>query len=194
MVLVMPVGPYFKTGFKPVSLLIEENVDRRALGVGDVKVGGNYAAGLRQPGRQVQGLCRCPFPGRQEEVHRRVPGQLLRDHQNDQYVTPHSESILPSITNKSLITLAEDMGLRRSAPDSGRRNFRIQRGRLLRYGGRDYAGGLDHVSRSQGGLLQRRPARQNLHGALQRANRDPARRCPGSLSLAIPGAADQVTR
>jgi branched-chain amino acid aminotransferase len=48
MVFVTPVGPYFKTGFKPVNLIVEEEVDRAApLGVGDVKVGGNYAAGLR---------------------------------------------------------------------------------------------------------------------------------------------------
>ena len=41
MVLVTPVGPYFKTGFKPVNLVVEELYDRAAPnGVGDVKVGG----------------------------------------------------------------------------------------------------------------------------------------------------------
>ena len=43
-----PVGPYFKAGFMPVDLVVEMDVDRAApLGVGDVKVGGNYAAGMR---------------------------------------------------------------------------------------------------------------------------------------------------
>ncbi|MEJ2052648.1 MAG: aminotransferase class IV, partial [Calditrichaceae bacterium] len=48
MVFVTPVGPYFKTGLKPIPLIVEESMDRAAPeGVGDVKVGGNYAAGLR---------------------------------------------------------------------------------------------------------------------------------------------------
>jgi len=47
-VLVTPVGPYFKTGFKPVHLIVESEFDRAAPnGTGDIKVGGNYAAGLR---------------------------------------------------------------------------------------------------------------------------------------------------
>ena len=42
-----PVGPYYKGGFKPVKALIVEDYDRAApQGVGDCKVGGNYAAGL----------------------------------------------------------------------------------------------------------------------------------------------------
>ena len=45
--LVTPVGPYFKTGFKPMALKIEDEYDRAApCGVGHIKVGGNYAAGL----------------------------------------------------------------------------------------------------------------------------------------------------
>ncbi|MCU0665130.1 MAG: aminotransferase class IV, partial [Myxococcota bacterium] len=47
-VFVCPVGPYFKEGFKPINLIVEDEYDRAAPnGVGDVKVGGNYAAGLR---------------------------------------------------------------------------------------------------------------------------------------------------
>ena len=43
-----PAGPYFPTGLKPIRLRVEESIDRAApSGVGDVKVGGNYAAGLR---------------------------------------------------------------------------------------------------------------------------------------------------
>jgi len=42
-----PVGPYYKGGFKPVKALVVEDFDRAApMGVGDCKVGGNYAAGL----------------------------------------------------------------------------------------------------------------------------------------------------
>ena len=50
-ILVSPVGPYFKTGFKPVHLVVEEEFDRAAPdGIGDVKAGGNYAATLYDPG------------------------------------------------------------------------------------------------------------------------------------------------
>ena len=39
-----PVGPYFKTGFKPISLLAsQENVRAWPGGTGSYKLGGNYA-------------------------------------------------------------------------------------------------------------------------------------------------------
>ena len=48
LIFVTPVGPYFKSGFKPVDMMITEEYDRAApLGTGNVKVGGNYAASLR---------------------------------------------------------------------------------------------------------------------------------------------------
>ena len=47
MVFVMPVGPYFKEGFKPVDMMICRGHDRAApLGTGHLKVGGNYAASM----------------------------------------------------------------------------------------------------------------------------------------------------
>ncbi|MCK5538229.1 MAG: aminotransferase class IV, partial [Bacteroidales bacterium] len=46
-VFVTPVGPYFKEGFKPVSMLVTREFDRAApLGTGRYKVGGNYAASM----------------------------------------------------------------------------------------------------------------------------------------------------
>jgi len=47
LVFVMPVGPYFKAGFKPVDMMIVRDHDRAApLGTGHLKVGGNYAASM----------------------------------------------------------------------------------------------------------------------------------------------------
>lgn len=116
MVFVTPVGPYFKTGFKPVNLIVEENVDRAApQGVGDVKVGGNYAAGIRASmAAREKGYTEVLYL---DAKHKRYidesgPANFFAITKDDQYVTPDSESILPSITNKSLITLAEEMGLR----------------------------------------------------------------------------------
>jgi len=115
-VFVTPVGPYFKTGFKPVHLVVEEEVDRAAPhGVGDVKVGGNYAAGLRASVRaKQQGFTEVLFLDAREKrfIDESGPANFFGITRDGQYVTPDSESILPSITNKSLITLAEEMGLR----------------------------------------------------------------------------------
>jgi branched-chain amino acid aminotransferase len=115
-VFVTPVGPYFKTGFKPVNLIVEEEVDRAApQGVGDVKVGGNYAAGLRASmAARAKGFTEVLYL---DAKHKRYidesgPANFYGITRDGQYVTPDSESILPSITNKSIITLAEEMGLR----------------------------------------------------------------------------------
>jgi branched-chain amino acid aminotransferase len=116
MVLVTPVGPYFKTGFKPVDLIVEEEVDRAApLGVGDVKVGGNYAAGLRATmGAKAKGFTEVLYLDAKEKryIDESGPANFFGITKDGRYVTPDSESILPSITNKSVITLAEDMGLK----------------------------------------------------------------------------------
>ncbi len=115
LVFVSPVGPYFKTGFKPVDLIVEEEVDRTApLGVGDVKVGGNYAASLRAGvAAKKQGYADCVYL---DAKHKRYidesgPANFFAITADNQYVTPESHTILPSITNMSLITLAEEMGL-----------------------------------------------------------------------------------
>lgn len=116
MVFVTPVGPYFKTGFKPVHLVVEEEVDRAApLGVGDVKVGGNYAAGLRASVRAKQrGFTEVLYLDAKEKqyIDESGPANFFGITKDGQYVTPESDSILPSITNKSVITLADEMGLR----------------------------------------------------------------------------------
>lgn len=116
MVLVTPVGPYFKTGFKPVDLVVEEVVDRAAPhGVGDVKVGGNYAAGIRATmAAKKRGFTEVLYLDAKEKrwIDESGPANFFGITPDDQYVTPDSPSILPSITNKSLITLAEEIGLR----------------------------------------------------------------------------------
>jgi branched-chain amino acid aminotransferase len=116
LVLVTPVGPYFKTGFKPVDLLIEEHVDRAApLGVGDVKVGGNYAAGIRASvAARKLGFADVLYLDAKEKkyIDECAPANFFGITQDDQYVTPASESVLPSITNMSLMTLAQELGLR----------------------------------------------------------------------------------
>lgn len=112
MVLVMPVGPYFKTGFKPINLLVIEDVDRAApLGVGDAKVAGNYAAGLRASKRAKDlGFTEVLYLDAKEKkyIDESGPANFFGITKDNTYVTPESSSILPSITNKSLRTIATD--------------------------------------------------------------------------------------
>jgi branched-chain amino acid aminotransferase len=114
-VFVTPVGPYFKGGVKPVKMLICRDVDRAApLGTGNIKVGGNYAASLRAIVRaREEGYGNVLFLDAKEKkfVDECGPANFFGI-KNNTYVTPLSESILPSITNKSVIALAEKMGIK----------------------------------------------------------------------------------
>lgn len=112
MMMVTPVGPYFKGGFKPVKMLVVEDLDRAApFGTGDVKIGGNYAAGLRGHIRaRENGFTDVIYL---DVVHRKYidesgPANFIAILKDGSYVTPQSESILPSITNMSLREIAKD--------------------------------------------------------------------------------------
>jgi branched-chain amino acid aminotransferase len=116
LVFVMPVGPYFKSGFEPIRLVVEEEFDRAAPnGVGDIKVGGNYAAGLRGSVKaRAAGYTEALYLDAREKkyIEESGPANFFGITKDGQYVTPHSPSILPSITNMSLVQIAEDMGMR----------------------------------------------------------------------------------
>ncbi len=114
LVLCTPVGPYFKTGLKPIDLVVAEDFDRAApLGIGDVKVGGNYAAGLRaSKWAHDGGYTEVLYLDSKEKSYIDESGPAnFFGVCGDKYITPASDSILPSITNMSLMTLAEDMGM-----------------------------------------------------------------------------------
>jgi len=114
MVLVMPVGPYFKEGFKPTDLVIYREYDRAApLGTGKIKVGGNYAASLVAGQRAHQeGFSSVLYLDAREKkyIDECGPANFFAIKGNS-YITPKSTSILPSITNMSLRQLAKDMGM-----------------------------------------------------------------------------------
>ncbi len=110
-----PVGPYFKTGFKPTKVMVERHYDRAApLGTGHIKVGGNYAAGMRSGVEAAQkGYSTAIFLDSKEKKYIDECGPAnFFGIKNNTYVTPASNSILPSITNMSVTALAEDMGMK----------------------------------------------------------------------------------
>lgn len=110
-----PVGPYFKAGFKPTPYCILRGFDRAApQGTGTIKIGGNYAASLRAGDiAHKEGYSAVLFLDAKEKKYLDECGPAnffaIKD---NTYITPESSSILPSITNKSLMVLAEDMGLK----------------------------------------------------------------------------------
>lgn len=114
MVFVTPVGPYFRTGFKPLEVELVRDFDRAApLGTGHIKVGGNYAAGMRATERaHLGGYASVLFLDAIEKKYIDEAGPAnFFGIKNNTYVTPKSKSILPSITNMSLEQIVKDLGL-----------------------------------------------------------------------------------
>ena len=108
-----PVGPYFKEGIRPIDAIVNRNQDRSApLGTGDVKVGGNYASSMLSYEEAHQmGYSAVLYT---ESVEHRYIEECGAANfiaiKGKTYVTPASPSILPSITNDSLMQLARDKG------------------------------------------------------------------------------------
>jgi branched-chain amino acid aminotransferase len=121
-IFVTPVGPYFKGGVVPVNMLISRDVDRAApMGTGTFKVGGNYAASLRAVvAAKTAGFSSTIFLDAKEKKYIDECGPAnFFGIKNNTYITPKSDSILNSITNMSLIQIAESIGMkteRRAVP------------------------------------------------------------------------------
>ncbi len=114
MIFVGPVGPYFKEGFHPVRMQIVRDYDRCApLGTGHIKVGGNYAASLKPAARaKEEGFASVIFLEAKEKKYIDEAGPAnFFGIKGKKYITPDSQSVLPSITNMSLRQLAADMGM-----------------------------------------------------------------------------------
>ena len=122
-IFVSPVGPYFKGGFATNPYVITRDYDRSApLGTGCYKVGGNYAASLRaNKWAHDQGYsCEFYLDAKEKKYIDECGAANFFGIKDNTYVTPKSTSILPSVTNKSLMQLAEDMGMkveRRQIPE-----------------------------------------------------------------------------
>ena len=105
-----PVGPYFKGGAKPITIRVSD-FDRAAPhGTGHIKAGLNYAMSLHAiVDAHNQGYDENMYldAGTRTKVEETGGANFLFVTKDNTVVTPKSNSILPSITRRSLIYVAE---------------------------------------------------------------------------------------
>ncbi|MDE7063535.1 MAG: branched-chain amino acid aminotransferase [Lachnospiraceae bacterium] len=105
-----PVGPYFKGGAKPLTIRVSD-FDRAAPhGTGDIKAGLNYAMSLHAiVSAHKEGYDENMYldPGTRTKVEETGGANFVFITKDNKLVTPKSDSILPSITRRSLMYVAE---------------------------------------------------------------------------------------
>ena len=106
-----PVGPYFKGGVKPLTIKISD-FDRAApCGTGNIKAGLNYAMSLHAiVTAHKEGFDENMYldPKTRTKVEETGGANFLFVTKDNKVVTPKSDSILPSITRRSLIHVAKE--------------------------------------------------------------------------------------
>lgn len=110
-VFVSPVGPYYKSGgLNSISLAVID-IDRAApLGLGHYKVGANYAGGLLATKKaQALGANEALYLDPKERRYLEEAGSanIVLKYKGNKFATPKSSSILPSVTRRSIVSLAE---------------------------------------------------------------------------------------
>ena len=106
-----PVGPYFKGGAKPITIKVSD-FDRAAPnGTGHIKAGLNYAMSLHAiVTAHAEGYEENMYldAGSRTYVEETGGANFLFVTKDNKVVTPRSDSILPSITRRSLMVVAKD--------------------------------------------------------------------------------------
>ena len=106
-----PVGPYFKGGAKPITIRVSD-FDRAAPhGTGHIKAGLNYAMSLYNiVDAHENGFDEKLYvdPATRTKVEETGGANCLFVDKSGTVVVPKSPSILPSITRRSLVTVAKD--------------------------------------------------------------------------------------
>lgn len=106
----LPVGAYFKSGMTPCNFMIADYDRAAPHGTGGQKVGGNYAASM-QPHKIAadRGFADCIYldPATRTYIEEVGAANFFGITKNNEFVTPKSPSVLPSITKYSLMEIAE---------------------------------------------------------------------------------------
>ncbi|KRM13537.1 branched-chain amino acid aminotransferase [Paucilactobacillus suebicus] len=107
----MPVGAYYKGGVKPTNFTTSYYDRAAPHGTGQSKVGGNYGSSLL-PGDQAHkaGYSDVVYldPATHTKIEEAGSANFFGITKDNKFVTPKSDSILPSVTKRSLLFLAKD--------------------------------------------------------------------------------------
>lgn len=106
-----PVGPYFKGGLNPANFMISDYDRAAPFGTGAIKVGGNYAGSLMPHDLAVKrGFADCIYldPSTHTKIEEVGSANFFGITKDNKFVTPKSQSILPSITKYSLMHIAKE--------------------------------------------------------------------------------------
>ena len=111
-IFVTPVGPYFKGGAKPIFVRISD-FDRAApRGTGDIKAGLNYAMSLYNiVDAHEKGYAENIYvdPATRTKIEETGGANIIFIDKEGNLVVPKSDSILPSITRRSIVAVAKDI-------------------------------------------------------------------------------------
>ena len=111
-ILTTPVGPYFKGGAKPITIKVSD-FDRAAPhGTGHIKAGLNYAMSLHAiVTAHKEGFDENMYldAATRTKVEETGGANFIFVTKDGKVVTPKSNSILPSITRRSLMVVAKDI-------------------------------------------------------------------------------------
>jgi branched-chain amino acid aminotransferase len=115
-IILSPVGPYFSSGFSPISLWVSREYTRAGDGgTGDAKAGGNYGASLAATGAAMEkGYNQVLWLDSKDRRYVEEVGAMnIFFIIDNTLVTPVlTGTILPGITRKSLLEIAPDMGIK----------------------------------------------------------------------------------
>ena len=105
-----PVGPYFKGGAKPITIRVSDYDRAAPCGTGNIKAGLNYAMSLHAiVTAHADGFDENMYldPKTRTKVEETGGAIFIFVTKDNKLVTPKSDSILPSITRRSLVYVAE---------------------------------------------------------------------------------------
>ncbi|MBE6360586.1 MAG: branched-chain amino acid aminotransferase [Treponema bryantii] len=110
-ILVTPVGPYFKGGVKPIKVRLSDRDRAAPNGTGDIKAGLNYAMSLHN----IVDAHNCGYaeniyldPTSHTYIEETGGANIIFITKDGKLVTPKSDTILPSITRRSLVIVAKE--------------------------------------------------------------------------------------
>ena len=110
-ILVTPVGPYFKGGVKPIKVRLSDRDRAAPNGTADIKAGLNYAMSLHN----IVDAHNCGYaeniyldPTSHTYIEETGGANIIFITKDGKLVTPKSDTILPSITRRSLVIVAKE--------------------------------------------------------------------------------------